>query len=82
MCNDKRKKRIFIIEIEIQENAWDYKKGELLIIPIISNSFRNADESFCNKHWGSEYPFYIVQRIIDTFDYGFFKPNIKTETLL
>ena len=80
--NDKRKQRIFIIQIEIQEDAWNYKKGDLLNIPIISNSFRNADESFHNKHCGSEYPFYMIQSIEDTFNYGFFKPNINSKTLI
>ena len=72
---DKREKRIFVIEIEIKDECWDYKIGDKHMIPIVSNNYNNAIRTFENKHWGSEYPMYQIVRINDCLDCGFFYPK-------
>ena len=79
---DKRKQRVFIITLEIREDSWDYKVGDVITSAVISNSINNALYSFEEKHCGSEYPEYIVSYISDTYETGFFMPNIKSNNLL
>ena len=80
MSNDKRNKRIFIVKIRVLNNCWHYKENDLLYVPFISNNINNTFSSFLTEYNGSEYPLYSVLEIIDTFDYGFFKPNINLIT--
>jgi hypothetical protein len=79
---DKRKKRIFIVKIRITNPCWDYKQDQIFHIPIISNNWRNAMETFQNRHCGSEYPLYDIESVEDTLHSGFFMSNIETPDLL
>lgn len=78
----KRKKRLFIVTIEIHQDCWNYKKGDIVRSAVISNNETNAFETFMNKHWGSEYPLYEITKIEDTYDTGFFMPNILSKNLM
>jgi hypothetical protein len=75
-------RRVFIIEIEIQEECWDYKVGQIFKTAIISNNKENAYYTFKEHHCGSEYPSYGIISIEDTIDSGFFAPRIKSHNLL
>ena len=78
----KREKRVFIITIEIKNECWDYKVGDIFRSTVVSNNSNNAIYSFKNHHSGSEYPFYEIIKVEDTFDSGFFMPNILSDNLL
>ena len=75
---DKRKKRIFIIEIRINEDRWSgiYTVGQIFHLPIKSNNKRNPEETFMNYHWGSEYPDYDILNIEDCWYSGFFNQHL------
>jgi len=79
---DKRKKRMFIIEIEILEDSWGWKEGDTLRIPILSNNYTKAQMTFEDNHWGSEYPLYNIISVEDCVDYAFFTPNFKSNNLI
>ncbi len=72
---DKRTKRLFVIEIEIENECWDYKIGDKFMIPIVSNNFNNAIRIFEDSNCGSEYPAYSIIRVNDCFNSGFFYPD-------
>ena len=38
----KRKKRLFIITLEIKNECWDYKIGQIIRSAVISNNINNA----------------------------------------
>jgi hypothetical protein len=79
---DNRKSRMFIVEIEILEEVWGWEIGDILRVPILSNSYNKANYTFYNKHCGSEYPDYIINSIEDCKDYAFFTPNFKSKNLI
>jgi len=78
----KREKRIFIITLEIRSECWGYKIGEIMRSAVISNNINNALKTFEDRHCGSEYPFYQITRIEDTYDTGFFMPDILSKNLM
>jgi hypothetical protein len=66
-----RKVKIFIIEIEIEQDQWFtlpnkqpfYKKGQRIMIPIKTSSAYHAEMKFENNYWGSEMPPYHIVSI-------------------
>ena len=78
----KRKKRLFIITLEIKNECWDYKIGQIIRSAAISNNINNAVKTFEDRHCGSEYPFYEIIGVEDTYDTGFFMPNINSKNLM
>ena len=78
----KRKKRLFIITLEIKNECWDYKIGQIIRSAVISNNINNAIKTFEDRHCGSEYPFYEITGVEDTYDAGFFMPNINSKNLM
>jgi len=75
-----KKKKLFIIEIEIKSECWDYIKGQRIMIPINTSTAYHAELLFSNKYWGSEYPTYQIIKIhkCDNFifsPYRFFDIN-------
>ena len=79
---NKRQRRIFIITLEIKENSWNYKVGDIIKSAVISNNINNAIYSFEDAHCGSEYPRYDITGVLDTVETGFFMPKIKSNNLL
>ena len=69
-----KKSILFIFTIEILSNDWDYKTGQIIIIPIKSNTVVNAYKKLENYE-GSEYPDYKVTSITRCDDF-LFKPLI------
>jgi hypothetical protein len=69
---DKRMKRIFIVSIEITNACWDYKVGEVIRVPVVSNNHWNAQMTFLNHCSGGEYPGYKFVEIQDTINLGLF----------
>tara|TARA_R110002051_G_C8769409_1_gene503325 strand:+ start:5563 stop:5805 length:243 start_codon:yes stop_codon:yes gene_type:complete len=78
----RRKKRIFIITLEIKNKCWDYNVGDVIQSAVISNNMNNAVETFRDKHEGSEYPFYDIKEVYDTYDNGIFMPKISSSNLM
>ena len=78
----KRKKRLFIITLEIKNECWDYKVGDIIRSAVISNNVNNAIETFHDRHCGGEYPLYTITDIEDTYYTGFFMPNILSKNLM
>ena len=72
---DNRKKRLFIAEIEIKSDEWNYTKGQKVFIPILAGGFAKAYQRIESNFWGSEYPQYNVIKIIEC-DKFLFKPLI------
>ena len=68
--------KTFIFTIKIESNAFDYKKGDYVLIPVVSNNNYNARVKLENKHRGSEYPDYRITDCIEC-DQGLFRPIIK-----
>ncbi|MDY3521998.1 hypothetical protein PG614_10190 [Riemerella anatipestifer] len=68
-----KKIKIFIIEIEIEEDLWDNKKGQRIMIPVKTSTAYHAILKFENKCWGSEYPSYKIIGI-SKYDDFLFKP--------
>ena len=66
--------KLFIIEIEILENCYDYRVGQIIFTIIESNSEYHAQEKFMNKYWGSEFPSYNILKVQEC-DYRLFNPN-------
>ena len=56
-------KRCFIFVIEIEQNAYDFKCGEVTYIPIISNNRYNAERKFNTNNCGSQFPNFRVMTI-------------------
>tara|TARA_R110000796_G_scaffold119020_1_gene233158 strand:- start:485 stop:727 length:243 start_codon:yes stop_codon:yes gene_type:complete len=79
---NKRKKRLFIITLEIKEECWGHKVGDTIKSAVISNNTNNAIETFEDRHCGSEYPDYSITKIEDTYNTGFFMPDINTKNLM
>jgi hypothetical protein len=79
---DKRRKRIFIITIEIEDQVWDYEIGQIVTIPVISNNEYNAALTFEDRHCGSEYPSYSILKVYDTLNSFLFMPDLKSKTLI
>tara|TARA_R110000782_G_scaffold27118_1_gene68900 strand:- start:530 stop:772 length:243 start_codon:yes stop_codon:yes gene_type:complete len=79
---DKRQKRVFIITLRITSGCWSYKEGDIIQSALISNSVDNALRSFEDRHWGGEYPEYTVTGIDDTYNSGFFMPNVLSSNLI
>jgi hypothetical protein len=79
---DKRSKRMFIVTLTIREQCWNYKIGQVINSAIISNSLRNAYETFQDTHCGGEYPSYQITNIEDTCASGFFMPDISSKNLM
>lgn len=76
------KLKLFVFEIKINSNEWNYKKGQKIMIPIQSNNSHNAYMKFDNKYNGSEFPNYklIVIHECDKFlfnPYNLFKDESK-----
>jgi hypothetical protein len=68
--------KIFIITVQIEQDGWDYKKGDYINVPVESNHKGNAMARFENKCEGSEYPTYSVVNCIEC-DNFLFKPMLK-----
>lgn len=71
-------KTIFLVTIEIKTNAWDYKEGMKIIIPVNTNSGYNAEKLVENRFCGSEYPLYNIVSI-EKSDSFLFKPILSKE---
>ena len=77
-------KKIFIIEIEIEDNAWFvlkgrkplYTKGQRILIPVRSSSAYHAEMKFSTICQGSEFPNYRIISMSKCDDKGFFAPII------
>jgi len=76
-------KNIFIVEIEILEDAWFvlkdrkplYTKNQIIMVPVHTSTWYNAREKLENLYSGSEYPLYSIIKITKC-NTGFFKPII------
>jgi len=66
----------------MHQDCWDYKIGQTITIPVMSNNSRNALIAFDNKHCGSEYPTYALIDIHDTSKDFLFAPKIESKNLL
>lgn len=65
-----KKSKLFVIEIEIEQDQWGkYKKGQTIMIPISTISTYHAELKFSNMYVGSEMPPYKIVKIheCDTF---------------
>ena len=69
----KKNQKIFLFEIEILNNEWDYKKGQIIFVPVQSSTSYHADLKFDNECNGSEYPPYNILKI-HKCDNFLFKP--------
>jgi len=84
MAFDKKKKtkRIFVVEIEICEDAWFilknkqplYTKGQRIMVPVLSSTAYHAEMKFSNEYWGSEFPSYTTIKV-HTCDKELFTPD-------
>ena len=78
----KNQRRIFIVTVIIEDECWHYKGGEIIKSAVISNNPNNAVRTFEDRHCGSEYPFYRITEIYDTYNSDCFKPNINSKNLM
>ncbi|MDD1525572.1 hypothetical protein [Riemerella anatipestifer] len=68
-----KKIKIFIIEIEIEQDSYPYTTGQRIMIPVKTSTAYHAILKFENKCWGSEYPSYKIIGICKCDDF-LFKP--------
>lgn len=69
------KKKVWLVTIRIESDAWDYKQGDQIIIPVYSISGYHADQIVKN-YVGSEYPSYSIISIAPC-DNFLFKPILR-----
>lgn len=68
-------KKLFLAKIEITDKVrnWNYYPGDIIIIPVLTNSKYNVERIIGTRYWGSEYPNYKIISI-DYCDDFLFKP--------
>lgn len=68
-------KKIFLVKIETTNKLkeWHYEPHSEIIIPVLTNSFFNAERKIDTRYWGSEYPSYKIKSILEC-DNFLFKP--------
>lgn len=70
----KSKMKWFIVDIEILSDEWDYKKGQVISMPVNTSSGYNAFRKIDNYYQGSEFPPYKILRVNMCDDF-LFNPN-------
>jgi len=65
-------KKIFIVKIQLEIDSYEFKKGEIIQIPVLTNSARNAEEKVLEKYMSSEYPTFKILEV--TKEHILFKP--------
>lgn len=66
----KNPNRYFIVSIEVKANEWHWKAGDIVRVPVYTNSKYNAQKRFENQNYGSEYPEYEIVEIYDPKEDG------------
>ena len=65
-------KTIFIVKIQLESDSYEFKKGDIIEIPVLTNCSRNAEQKVMSKYIGSEYPTF---KFISTMkEHKLFKP--------
>jgi hypothetical protein len=65
-------KKIFIVKIQLEIDSYEFKKGEIIQIPVLTSSARNAEEKVLEKYMSSEYPTFKILEV--TKEHILFKP--------
>jgi len=65
-------KTIFIVKIQLESDSYEFRKGDIIEIPVLTNSSRNAEQKVMTNYMGSEYPTF---KFIGTIkEHRIFKP--------
>lgn len=64
-------KTIFIVKIQLESDSYEFRKGDIIEIPVLTNSTRNAEQKVMETYMGSEYP--IFKFIETTKEHKLFK---------
>ena len=65
-------KKIFIVKIQLESDSYEFKKGDVIEIPVLTNCIRNAEQKVMTNYMGSEYP--TFKFIGTTKEHKLFKP--------
>ena len=53
-------KTIFTVTIKIENDSYNFKKGDLIDIPVLTSNYRNAENKVLNKYMSSQYPGFSI----------------------
>lgn len=70
-----KNKQYYIVKIEIESNEYDYSVGQIIQIPVQTNTEMRAWDKVSNTYCGSEFPKYKVISIYKC-DQFIFRPLI------
>jgi len=64
-------KTIFIVKIQLESDSYEFKKGDVIEIPVLTNNSINAERKVMETYIGSEYP--VFKFIETTKEHKLFK---------